>query len=74
MAVYGSLAPGERHHDRVAHLGGTWQRGTVRGHLDDRGWGAGVGYPGFVADAAGPLVPVMVLTSPALPGAWDTLD
>lgn len=74
LAVYGSLAPGERHHDQVAHLGGTWTPGIVRGLLFDRGWGAGAGYPGFVADAAGPRVPVMVLSSPALPLAWPALD
>ena len=74
LAVYGSLAPGELHHDQVAHLAGTWQPGTVRGTLLDRGWGAGVGYPGFVADSAGPPVCVMVLTSPALAMAWEDLD
>ncbi|HSF85985.1 MAG TPA: gamma-glutamylcyclotransferase family protein [Acidimicrobiia bacterium] len=74
LAVYGSLAPGERHHDQVEHLGGTWQPGTVRGELLDRGWGARLGYPGFIADAEGPPVPVMVLTSGALAGAWEALD
>jgi gamma-glutamylcyclotransferase (GGCT)/AIG2-like uncharacterized protein YtfP len=74
LAVYGSLAPGERHHDQVAHLGGTWQPGIVRGTLFDRGWGAGLGYPGFVPDPAGSPVCVMVLTTSALATAWEDLD
>src|SRR5262245_16372598 len=31
LAVYGSLAPGEKHHDQVTGLIGTWERGTVAG-------------------------------------------
>jgi len=46
----------------------------VRGRLFDRGWGAGVGYPGFVADPAGEPVRVMVLESPLLERAWGALD
>jgi gamma-glutamylcyclotransferase (GGCT)/AIG2-like uncharacterized protein YtfP len=74
LAVYGSLAPGERHHDQVAHLGGSWEPGSVRGRVLDRGWRQGRGYPGFVHDPAGPRVPVMVLSSPTLATAWDALD
>lgn len=74
LAVYGSLAPGERNHHRVAHLAGTWFEGTVRGHLRDRGWGAGIGFPALIPDPAGDRVPVQVLESPALPAVWDALD
>lgn len=74
LAVYGSLAPGERHHAQLAHLDGTWEPGTVNGHLHDRGWAAGAGYPGIVLDASGPPVAVMVLTSEGLAGAWNDLD
>lgn len=74
LAVYGSLAPGERNHDRVAHLAGKWFEGTVRGHLRDRAWGAGIGFPALIPDPAGDRVPVQVLESPALPAEWDALD
>lgn len=74
LAVYGSLQPGESNHDVVADLRGHWRPGVVRGHLHDRGWGAGVGFPGIVLDPTGPEVKVMVLTSPDLPRAWLRLD
>lgn len=74
LAVYGSLAPGERHHDIVADLDGQWATGTVTGWLHDRGWGTRSGYPGLVWDRAGPLLTVQVLTSRSLPDAWGRLD
>jgi gamma-glutamylcyclotransferase (GGCT)/AIG2-like uncharacterized protein YtfP len=74
LAVYGSLQPGELHHDVVADLRGQWRPGVVRGHLHDQGWGAGEGYPAVVLDPTGPEVPVMVLSSPDLPLAWPRLD
>jgi gamma-glutamylcyclotransferase (GGCT)/AIG2-like uncharacterized protein YtfP len=74
LAVYGSLAPGERNHDLLAHLAGTWFAGTVRGRLRDRGWGAGVGFPGLIPDEKGPEVAVTVLESADLAGLLPALD
>ncbi|MEO0493943.1 MAG: hypothetical protein AAF081_11055 [Actinomycetota bacterium] len=47
LAVYGTLGPGGPNEHRLAHLGGAWVAGTVRGHLRERGWGAAHGYPGY---------------------------
>jgi len=48
--------------------------GTVEGHLEKRGWGAGRGYPGLRLVTGGPSVRVQVLTSGLLPDAWGTID
>jgi gamma-glutamylcyclotransferase (GGCT)/AIG2-like uncharacterized protein YtfP len=74
LAVYGSLAPGRVNHRIVAHLGGTWRDGLVRGHLHESGWGAGMAYPGFVWDSEGPLVAIRLLESERLAGAWPGID
>ncbi len=74
LAVYGSLAPGERHHDQLAHLRGTWQPATVRGRIVDRGWRRGEGYPGFVAETGADRVDVHLFTSSELEGVWRALD
>lgn len=74
LAVYGSLAPGEQHHEEIAHLAGSWQPGSVMGRLVDRGWGDRLGYPGFIPDPLGAEVAVMVFTSPDLDTAWAQLD
>ncbi len=74
LATYGSLLRGEDNHHRVATLVGNWIDGTVEGTLHDRGWAARQGYPGLHHHIPGPPVPVGVLQSAALPGAWDRLD
>jgi len=74
LAVYGSLAPGRENHHVVAPLGGTWASGVVEGELTMYGWGAAIGYPALRLRGGGPPVPVQVLTSEALRGAWARLD
>jgi gamma-glutamylcyclotransferase (GGCT)/AIG2-like uncharacterized protein YtfP len=55
LATYGSLRPGEQHHDLVADLD-LIGAGSVRGSLAD--W---QGYPMLTIDPVGELVPVVVL-------------
>ncbi|MDJ0768581.1 MAG: gamma-glutamylcyclotransferase [Ilumatobacter sp.] len=75
LAVYGTLAPGRPNEHVLADLLGRWIEGTVRGELRDAGWGAELGFPGIVLDAAdGGVVEVVVLESEALPAHWDLLD
>ncbi len=74
LATYGTLAPGKPKHHRLAHLGGTWTTGTLRGHLVETGWGAALGFPALKLDAAGDLIEVHVLISQQLPQHWEWLD
>ena len=74
LAVYGSLAPGKSNHHHLAGIQGEWSDGWVEGELIDRGWGAGMGFPGIVLRPGGPRVHVKVLESDDLPDQWDRLD
>jgi len=74
LAVYGSLAPGEANHGQLSGLRGSWSQGRIRGHLEDRGWGARIGFPALRLDATGREVAVQVFTSDDLPAAWPRLD
>lgn len=74
LATYGTLAPGKPNHHRLAHLGGTWIAGKVRGTLVATGWGAAMGYPALTLDPSADFVPVQVLVSDALADQWDWLD
>lgn len=74
LATYGTLAPGEVNHHYLVDLEGRWVRGVVHGHRHESGWGAALGFPGLVLDAAGPAVEVHVLESPDLPARWSRLD
>ncbi len=74
LAAYGSLRPGQVNHRLLAHLRGTWLRGTVRGNLHPTGWGVAQGFPALIYDEDGPPVPVEVLESEDLPAHWQRLD
>ena len=74
LAVYGSLAPGEAHHQQMDGLSGDWRPGIVRGWRLEIGWGAAQGYPGLRPDPDGPEVAVQVFTSADLPAHWARLD
>lgn len=74
LAVYGSLAPGETNHHVVESLGGSWRRGTVRGRLHARGWGATLGFPALIWDPCGDPVEVQLLETRELEAAWSELD
>lgn len=74
LATYGTLRPGECNHRHVARLRGRWFDGTVRGRLLDKGWGAGLGFPGIVLDDTAGEVRVAVLESDELDAHWDRLD
>ena len=74
LATYGTLAPGRVNHHQLAELTGHWRRGTVRGRLVEAGWGAELGFPGLILDAAGSDIEVHVFESVDLPDHWPRLD
>ena len=74
LFVYGSLQPGGPNEHVLASIGGDWQPAVIRGRLVESGWGASMGYPGLVADAAGDEVPGYLLTSTNLAMHWKRLD
>ena len=68
LAVYGTLAKGQSNHREVAHLGGQWQRGTVRGRRAVRT------HPVFTWDELAAPVPMLLLTADRLETHWRELD
>ena len=74
LATYGTLSPGRSNHGQLSDLPGRWLVGRVRGSLVDAGWGATLGYPALILDAAGSDVDVDVFESLALPDHWRRLD
>jgi gamma-glutamylcyclotransferase (GGCT)/AIG2-like uncharacterized protein YtfP len=74
LATYGTLAPGRPNHAQLAGLPGRWLTGHVRGTLTNAGWGAALGYPALILDAAGAAVEVHVFESSDLAGHWSRLD
>ena len=74
LVTYGTLMPGERNHDVVRLVGGTWRRCQVRGTLHPTGWGAVEGFPAIRLDPTAPAVDAMLLECAALRDHWARLD
>ena len=74
--VYGTLAPDAPNHSVVEHIKGNWQCGVVKGTLENKGWGADMGYYGFrqtdIEDQK--QIKVLVLVSDELVANWKMLD
>jgi len=74
LATYGSLSPGEINQNQLSKLKGRWLNGTVRGILQNAGWGSSMGFPGLTLDETGPEVKVNVFESAELPEHRSRLD
>jgi gamma-glutamylcyclotransferase (GGCT)/AIG2-like uncharacterized protein YtfP len=69
LAVYGTLAPDKPNHDRLAHLTGEWEQGSIWGERGEHH-----GLPTFRWVPDGPDVPVQLFSSPDLEPSWGSLD
>jgi len=69
LAVYGSLAPGERNAHVLAPLVGEWTEGEIIGTLQTITEGYAAGYQGIRLDG-GDAVPCMLFSSRDLPAFW----
>ena len=69
LAVYGTLAPGERNAAVLAPVSGSWSIGVVLGSVEERN-----GYRYFSWDPGGAPVDVRVLASGELPEHWARID
>ena len=74
LFIYGSLQPGGPNEHVLAAIGGEWEPAVIKGNLVEKGWGAGMGYPGLVVDVRGSDVHGHVFSSPNLNAKWAFLD
>jgi gamma-glutamylcyclotransferase (GGCT)/AIG2-like uncharacterized protein YtfP len=74
LFVYGTLGPGRPNEHLLAGIGGSWLKATITGTLQQKGWGAEMGYPGIVLDKKGDRVEGFLFTSENLADNWLKLD
>jgi len=74
LFVYGTLGPGRPNAHILENIGGSWQKGYVAGSLEEKGWGAEMGYPGIILNDSGNQVHGFLFTSENLARHWSVLD
>ena len=74
LFVYGTLGPGRPNEHVLTEIGGSWRSATVTGKLEQKGWGAEMGYPGIVLDREGASIDGFLFTSENLANNWFKLD
>ncbi|MBY6210223.1 gamma-glutamylcyclotransferase [Microbulbifer agarilyticus] len=77
LFIYGSLGPGRKNHHVVEVIPGVWEAATTMGRLQHEGWGAELGFPGFVPvqdGEDGEEVQGFLLSSAELSAYWAMLD
>ena len=76
LIVYGTLAPNAPNHSVIEHIKGNWDKGLVRGSLEQKGWGADLGYYAFkhTSYEEEQEIKVFVLLSDELVANWQLLD
>ena len=74
--IYGSLAPGSPNHNFVRNIPGEWKQGFVYGKLENKGWGADMGYKGYrqVPALEQVQIPAHFLQSTDMGHHWRRLD
>lgn len=76
LIIYGTLAPGQPNYAKIEHIEGIWQDAIIWGQLKNEGWGAALGYYGFVDGVTKDVQPIdaKVLRSPKLIDEYAFLD
>lgn len=74
--TYGSLSPGGINHNFVKNIPGEWQKGTVLGKLENKGWGADLGYHGYrpAMNEQPEQITAYLLLSREMGSHWRRLD
>lgn len=76
LIIYGTLAPGQPNYSKIEHIKGIWQDATIWGQLKNEGWGAAMGYYGFVSNITQDVqaIDAKVLQSSNLIDEYSFLD
>ena len=74
LFVYGTLAPKRPNEHVLSDINGSWEEGSVKGILHQKGWGADMGYPGMSLDNKGEDINGFLFSSEELYKKWNELD
>jgi gamma-glutamylcyclotransferase (GGCT)/AIG2-like uncharacterized protein YtfP len=75
--VYGTLGPDRPNHHKIEHIRGRWSKATIKGKLEAKGWGADLGFYGYVKASLKEEqqeIEAFILYSDELTMNWKFLD
>ncbi len=74
LFVYGSLIPGQENDFVLKNIKGNWQKATVKGFFDIKGWHKAQGFPAVILDENGTDVEGFLFSSNEISNHWKTID
>ena len=76
LIIYGTLGPNKPNHSKIEHIKGRWEKAILKGKLANKGWGAELGYYGFIHTSIAEQneIEANVLFSDELVANWQLLD
>lgn len=74
LFIYGTLAPGRPNEHKLSDIEGSWQKAFVKGRLEEKGWGASMGYPGIILDNKANEIEGFLFQSNELDKKYKLLD
>lgn len=74
LFVYGTLKPGESMDHLLSSIGGSWEKGTVRGVFIEANGIPDFPYPGVILDDGGSIIDGYIFTSEKLSNNWNRID
>lgn len=74
LFVYGSLIPGQENDFVLSNFRGTWQKASIKGFYNNKGWGKTYGYPAVILHNEGKPIKGMLFSSGDLSSNWKVID
>ncbi|WP_197438013.1 gamma-glutamylcyclotransferase family protein [Polaribacter sp. BAL334] len=74
LFVYGTLIPGRENDFVLKNIKGIWQKATVKGFFDAKGWGKSEGFPSVILAENGNVIDGYLFSSEELIENWDRID
>ena len=74
LFVYGTLIPGQINDFVLKKLSGTWQKASVKGFFDKKGWLKTQGFPAVIIDENGNTIYRYLFSTEELSKNWQMID
>ena len=74
LFVYGTLIPGQENDFVLKNIPGIWQKATIKGFFDAKGWHKTQGFPAVILDKNGETIHGYLFSSAELSKNWQLID